>query len=294
MNEWEWRLLEERTTVDRVSHAGGELRAGSRVKLRPRPRGDVMDLLLAGKTAVIEAIEQDYEGAVHLALVFDEDPGRDLGLLRQPGHRFFYAPEEVELVPDEGVDSASGGAAGPAVPVSSILIAGIGNIFLGDDGFGVEVARRLSTSELPAGVRVVDYGIRGLDLAYALADLPDVTILVDACQRGEAPGTLFVIEPDLEFQGAPDPPAMDAHSLDPIRVIRMARSMGERLNRIVLVGCEPATFGPEEGQLGLSEQIEAAVDEAVKLVLDLVQETRGGGPVAGEWQITASEGRRSE
>jgi hydrogenase maturation protease len=294
MNEWEWRLLEDRTPVECVPHAGGELRAGSRVRLRPRPRGDVMDLLLAGKTAVIEAIEQDYEGAVHLALVFDEDPGRDLGLLRQPGHRFFYAPEEVEQVPDETIDPASGGAAELAAPVSSILIAGIGNIFLGDDGFGVEVARRLSTSEVPAGVRVVDYGIRGLDLAYALADLPDVTILVDACQRGDAPGTLFVIEPDLECPETSDPPSIDPHSLDPIRVIRMAKSIAGRLNRILLVGCEPATLGPEEGQLGLSEPIEAAVEEAVKLVLDLVQETRGCGPIAGVWQVSASEGRRSE
>jgi hypothetical protein len=142
MNEWEWRLLEERTTVDRVPHEGGDLEAGARVRLCPRRRGgDAMDLLPAGKTAVIEAIEQDYDGGIHLALVFDEDPGRDLGLIRQPGHRFFYAPDEVELLAAPSVEAAGGDPRSrPSTESASILIAGIGNIFLGDDGFGVEVA----------------------------------------------------------------------------------------------------------------------------------------------------------
>jgi hypothetical protein len=182
MNEWEWQALEDRTAVDQVSCAGGDVRVGSRVRLRPRPRGgDVMDLLLAGRTALVEAIEQDYEGAIHLALVFDDDPGRDLGLLRQPGHRFFYAPGEVEMCGgepgDDGLDredcsrhrsspeesnhggvgleeraaagvtgpdtdvTALAGSGSPAAQSPTILIAGIGNIFLGDDGFGVEVVR---------------------------------------------------------------------------------------------------------------------------------------------------------
>ena len=96
MNEWEWQLLEDRTTVNVISVGGVALKQGDRVLLKPRARGDVFDLALAGKTAVIEAIEQDYEGNAHLAVVIDDDPGRDLGMLRQPGHRFFFSVEEVE------------------------------------------------------------------------------------------------------------------------------------------------------------------------------------------------------
>jgi len=101
MNEWEWQLLEDKTLLDRVSISGVEVKQGDRVRLKPRAGGDVFDLALAGKTAVIEAIEQDYEGQAHLAVVLDDDPGRDLGMLRQPGHRFFFAPEEVETVGEE-------------------------------------------------------------------------------------------------------------------------------------------------------------------------------------------------
>jgi len=98
MNEWEWQLLEDKTLLDVVRVNGVEFRQGDRVRLKPRARGDVFDLALAGKTAVIEAIEEDYEGHAHLAVVLDDDPGRDLGMLRQPGHRFFFAVEEVEKV----------------------------------------------------------------------------------------------------------------------------------------------------------------------------------------------------
>ena len=297
MNEWEWRLLEERTRVDRVCGPAGTLVEGTRVRLRPRTRGDAMDILLAGRTAVIEAIEQDYEGTFHVALVFDDDPGRDFGFLRQPGHRFFYAPEELEPLTAAGVDmppaadlpAAPAGKAEPVRAAPAILIAGVGNIFFGDDGFGVEVARRLGASALPPGVVVVDYGIRGLDLAYALMDGPGVTILVDACRRGEAPGTLFVIEPDLQSD-AGSPPALDAHAMDPLAVIRMARSMGGPLNRILLVGCEPATLGPEEGQLGLSGQVEAAVDAAVTLVIDLAREIREGSAGAARGSLPTEKG----
>ena len=95
MNEWEWQLLEDKTP-GRVLVSGVELKQGDRVRLKPSAGGDVFDLALAGKTAVVEAIEQDYEGHAHLAVVLDDDPGRDLGMLRQPGHRFFFSPEEVE------------------------------------------------------------------------------------------------------------------------------------------------------------------------------------------------------
>jgi hypothetical protein len=96
MNELDWHLLEDKPALDSVTVRGVEFKRGDRVRLRPRPSGDIMDVVLAGKVAVIESIEQDYEGKVQVAVVIDEDPGKDLGLLRQPGHRFFFSPEEIE------------------------------------------------------------------------------------------------------------------------------------------------------------------------------------------------------
>ena len=104
----------------------------------------------------------------------------------------------------------------------SVLVAGIGNVFLADDGFGVEVARRLAERELPGGVKVADFGIRGMDLAYELQEDYDAAVLVDAVPRGQAPGTLFVIEPDLEQAE----PVLDAHAMDPVRVLGLARTLG--------------------------------------------------------------------
>ena len=153
-----------------------------------------------------------------------------------------------------------------------ILIAGIGNIFLGDDGFGCEVLRRLMGRTWPDGVRVVDFGIRGFDLAYALLDGYDVTILVDATPRGGTPGTLYTIEPDPEELDSLEPQAMmvETHGMNPMKVLGMVKSMGGQFKRLLLVGCEPATFGPEEGHLGLSEPVAAAVDEAASIVESLV------------------------
>ena len=180
MNEWEWNLLEDKTPVaSPARRTTSSCKPGDRVRLRPRPGGDVMDLALAGKTATIEAIEQDYDGQIHLAVVVDDDPGRDLGLARQPGHRFFFA---------RGSRAARGGDPTRPPPNRPILIAGIGNIFFGDDAFGVEVAQRLGSRPLPSGRPVVDFGIRGFDLACALLDGPDVAILVDACPRGDGAG----------------------------------------------------------------------------------------------------------
>jgi hypothetical protein len=101
MNEWEWQLLEEKTALESVNVSGVEIKQGMRVRLKPRAGGDIFDLALKGKIAVIEAIEQDYEGKVHFAVVLEDDPGRDMGMLRQPGHRFFFSPEEVEPVEGE-------------------------------------------------------------------------------------------------------------------------------------------------------------------------------------------------
>lgn len=158
-----------------------------------------------------------------------------------------------------------------------ILIAGIGNIFLGDDGFGVEVAQRLAGRPLPYGVRVVDFGIRGFDLTYALLDGYDVSILVDALPRGEKPGTLYVVELDMEDLGSEEDEEMlvETHGMNPIKVLRLAKSLGDgEIKRVLVVGCEPETLGSEEdgGQMGLSESVQEAVDGAVELVESLVAE----------------------
>lgn len=263
MNEWEWQLLEDKTLVDRLTIDGTEVRVGERVRLRPKQGGDVLDIALAGQSAVVESMEQDYEGKVHVCVVVDLDPGRDMGLLRQPGHRFFFDAGEVEPLPPEEARSI-------AVEQPRILVAGIGNIFLGDDGFGVEVAKRLFASGLPVGVRVVDFGIRGFDLAYALQDGYETTILIDAYPHGQSPGTVSLVVPDLSQLREADQPVVETHGMNPLNVLRMAAAVNSNLNNVLLVGCEPATFGGEEGQMGLSDPVEAAVDEAVKLVTSVV------------------------
>lgn len=157
----------------------------------------------------------------------------------------------------------------------NILVAGIGNVFLGDDGFGVEVVRKLSERPLPDEVRVVDIGIRSFDLAYALLDGPDLTILVDATQRGNPPGTLYTIEVNTKDLGSRQTPTVEGHRLDPMQVLKMAKGMAGELGRILLVGCEPETFGPEdEGQMGLSPPVAAAVGRAVELIEALIAKTR--------------------
>lgn len=165
-----------------------------------------------------------------------------------------------------------------------ILIACIGNIFLGDDGFGVEVAQRLlsrKSSGYPDGVQVVDFGIRGMELAYTLLDDYDTLVLVDAVARGGLPGTVYLIEPDLvgispEKGVEAGRVALDSHSMDPVKVLAFARALGARPIRTLLVGCEPATIGSGEGyeemQMGLSEPVQAAVDEAIKMIDSLVKE----------------------
>ncbi len=118
-NEWEWRLLEDKAPAGSLSIAGVEVKPGHRVRLHPGKRGDVMDIALAGKTAMIESIEQDYEGKFHVCVVADDDPGRDIGIMRQPGHRFFFDPEEIEPLPPDQHESSSGTAT--KTPSSSSL-----------------------------------------------------------------------------------------------------------------------------------------------------------------------------
>ena len=170
------------------------------------------------------------------------------------------------------------------IPVRRILIACIGNIFLGDDGFGVEVAQRLlssKTKQYPEGVQVVDFGIREIDLAYALLDDYDTLVLVDAVSRGGPPGTLYLIEPDLagivpEKGVEAGRAAMEAHSMDPVKVLAFARALGTRPIHTLLIGCEPAPLNESEDyaemQTELSEPVRAAIDEAVLMIDSLVEE----------------------
>jgi hydrogenase maturation protease len=261
-----WEEL-ERPAPDSVLVAGVELRRRSRVRLRPRAGGDVMDLALAGRSAIVEGIDQDMEGNVRLAVIVDDDPGRDLGERRQPGHRFFFAPEEVEPLGRGGLGDAAAGT-GPRV-----LVAGIGNVFLGDDGFGVALAGRLARRELPPGVEVVDYGIRGMDLAYAMQDGWDAVVLLDAVPRGAAPGTLYLIEPELDEHDPAGSP--DAHGMDPVRVLALARALGGPLPRVLVLGCEPQTrMTGEEDEIvaALTEPVRAALDEAERMAWSLLEE----------------------
>jgi hydrogenase maturation protease len=156
---------------------------------------------------------------------------------------------------------------------SRMLVAGVGNIFLGDDGFGVEVARRLAAEDLPEWVRVADYGISGLHLAYDLANGYETTILLDATSRGDDPGTVYVIELDhAALAGATAGPAgrgqlFDAHGMQPDVVFGVLDMLGANAGRVLLVGCEPA--GVDYG-IGLSPPVTAAVGEAVRVVKDLI------------------------
>jgi hydrogenase maturation protease len=256
-----WQELEragpETATVD-----GTEIRRGSRVRLLPRGGGDIFDLALGGRTAVVEAIEEDTDGALHVAVTIDDDPGRDLGEARFLGHRFFFGIDEIEPL----------GEVLPHQGPPSILVAGIGNIFLGDDGFGVAVAQRLAGRDLAPGVDVVDFGIRGMDLAYALQADYEAVVFVDTAPRGEAPGTISVIEPEL---GA-DEVAIDTHGMDPVRVLALARALGRVPPRVLVVACEPERIVQgehDEDLVGeLSAPVRGAVGEAAAIVESLVTE----------------------
>ena len=153
-----------------------------------------------------------------------------------------------------------------------VLVAGVGNIFLGDDGFGVEVVKRLAGRELSEGVEVKDFGIRGMDLAYALQDDYELVVFVDATPRGEEPGTVYLIEPEIEDDGEV---ALDTHGMDPARVIKLARTLGARPTRTLVVGCEPRLVVSgedyDEMLMELSEPVRAAVEEAVEMVVSLVE-----------------------
>lgn len=151
-----------------------------------------------------------------------------------------------------------------------ILVACLGNIFLGDDGFGCEVARVLAGLQLSEGVTVADFGIRGFDLASALLEPWDAVVLVDAIERGSPPGTVYILEPAADSQSPGSEETPDLHTMNPARVLALARSMGEITADILIVGCEPSDFGVElEGRMGLSEAVRSAVPRAAEVVVEL-------------------------
>jgi hydrogenase maturation protease len=154
--------------------------------------------------------------------------------------------------------------------MKTILIAGIGNIFQGDDAFGCEVIRQLNPAALPDGVTVTDFGIRSYDLAYALMHGYDAVVMVDATSRGEEPGTLYLIEPELDRLSESEQAAVDAHSMNPVSVIRMAQTMGGIKGKLYLVACEPAVL--ESDEIGLSDKVKEAVPQAVTMIASLVKD----------------------
>ncbi|HEY4278839.1 MAG TPA: hydrogenase maturation protease [Conexibacter sp.] len=240
---------------------------GTRVRLRPRSGGDVFDIALADRVAIVERIEQDVEDKLHVVVTLEDDPGRDLGPASQMGHRFFFALDEVEPI-----DADAGAFVASTGPLKRVLVAGIGNVFLGDDGFGVALAGRLAARALPEGVDVIDFGIRGMDLAFALNRGYDAAVLLDATPRGGAPGTLYLIDTAGDELGEP---AIETHAMDPVRVLRTAASLGPIPSRVLVFGCEPETrmTGEEpEVVVELSAPVTAVLDEATATLAGLVEE----------------------
>jgi len=159
-----------------------------------------------------------------------------------------------------------------------ILVAGIGNIFFGDDAFGCEVAAELAKRPLPDGVNVRDFGIRSYDLAYAMMEDYELIIFVDALSRGEAPGTLYLIEPEMIKNKLDEAEAevVNAHSMNPVRVLQLVRSLGGKPREVYVVGCEPAVLEREDGEMRLSAIVRAAVTPAVEMIEKLIADLRAG------------------
>jgi hydrogenase maturation protease len=157
-----------------------------------------------------------------------------------------------------------------------ILVAGIGNIFQGDDAFGCEVVKVLAHRKLPEHVTLFDYGIRGLDLMYALMANPDLVILIDATPQGCTPGTLYTIEPELDGldSGITKSEPLETHGMNPVQVLCAARAMGAKPGRVLLVGCEPGDLGGEEGWMGLTPPVAAALSGAADMVEALIRRAR--------------------
>lgn len=160
--------------------------------------------------------------------------------------------------------------------MTRILVAGIGNIFHGDDAFGCEVAQALVHEAWPESVRVTDFGIRSYDLAYAIMDGADATVLIDATQQGGQPGDVYLIEPDLTELDALAGTVVNSHSLNPLLVLQLVRALGGDLTQLYVVGCEPAVLDPADGDFRLSAPVQAAVPVAIEMVRTLVADLLGG------------------
>jgi hydrogenase maturation protease len=152
-----------------------------------------------------------------------------------------------------------------------VLVAGVGNVFFGDDGFGVEVARRLLERSWPETVTIREFGIRGMDFAYALLDGFDAAILVDTVRRGRSPGTLYVLQPEEAAEPDASFP-LDTHAMDPARVLRFVRAMGRDPGHLHVVGCEPATMGEDDDEptVGLSPEVQGAIAPAMMIIETLI------------------------
>jgi hydrogenase maturation protease len=242
--------------------AGIKIGRGAKVRLRPGHRADAHDMFLDGQLATVARVYQDVDGNDHLAVTIDDDPAAEVMELQR---RFFYFhPDEVELI-----DPGNPGAMPPR-----ILVAGIGNIFFGDDGFGVEVANRLKDVAMPDGVELTEFGIRGVHLAYQLLDGYDALVLIDALPMGEPPGTVAVIEvapedyaPTAESMGDDIAPTMDAHTMNPAIVLQMLASLDGKVGRVLVIGCQPHTI---DERIGLSDVVAEAVDKAVEQFTDVI------------------------
>ena len=212
---------------------GVELQAGTRVRLRPRQRADIVDLMLAGRIAEVDRVEEGTDGRSYVVVVLDGDPARDFGPMSQIGHRFFFAPEELEPLPPTS-----------AVSGMRILVASVGDAFCVDGVFGRAVVERLRRGEFPPGVHLAEFGIRTLDLEQALPCY-DKAILLQVAARGNRPGGLSVRETDL------------------------GRVIGGRLD--VTITCEPAAEGVH-GELSppVAVAVDHAVRLVQSLVGDLL------------------------
>ena len=166
----------------------------------------------------------------------------------------------------------------PGLVSGRTLVAGVGNVFLRDDAFGVEVIRLLAGRPVPDGVVVKDFGIRGVHLAYELLDGCDLFVLVDAAERGQPPGTVTVLEVEVPDAAALDGPVMDAHSMTPDGIFTLLASLGGRPGRSLVVACEPADVS---AGMGLSEPVLAALPDAVRTVEEILVGVAGGPAASG-------------
>ena len=236
---------------------------GLKVVIRPGPDADFHARMLDGRTATIERILTDYDGKTHLGVTIDDDPGQDL--MRETGRLLYFFAPEVEVIDIVTEDQ-----------LRSILIAGVGNAWLRDDGFGGEVARQLADRALPEGVAVMDAGTGGLDLAYEVMRGYDALVILDVSKQGGEPGTLYVMEPDEESVpgGIEDGDVINPHGMDPQTVLRFVKSVGAWPGRVMVIACEPADV--EEMGWGLSDEVRDAVARAVDLVVETVAELQSG------------------